>query len=350
MKPRPLLLAPDFVPRIWGVRSLAPLFPAKSDLSEPIGEVWLTGNQCRFLDGPFSGAALGDAWPSFPPAWAGSAINTQAPFPLLLKFIFPAEKLSVQVHPDDDYVRAHESARGGIGKTETWHVISAQPGAAVLVGLKPQVTPDQFRRAIADGTADFCLETIPVSAGDQIFVPAGTMHTIGPGLILCEIQQNSDITYRVFDYNRLTPEGRPRELHVEKALAVARFGPQLGGKLSPVRLASGHLAETFYVACRYFAVEKWEFTARIGAVTHPARFELLVILSGTGRLEWHAESAPFSAAQVWLLPASLGAYQLSPDGSAAVLRTFVPDVERDVLSRLRDRRVPESDLARIVFP
>ncbi len=188
--------------RIWGARSLAPLFLEKTNLAEPIGEVWLTGNECVFADGPFAGRPLGEAWRAMPPEWAGTQLDTSKPFPLLVKFLFPEDILSIQVHPDDEYARQHEAHTGWTGKTEMWHAIAARPGAEVLVGLKEEVTPESFRAAITDGTAEKCLARVRVEPGDTIFVPAGTVHTIGPGLVLCEIQENSDLTYRVFDYNR----------------------------------------------------------------------------------------------------------------------------------------------------
>ena len=131
MKPRPVRLEPLFVPRIWGARNLAPLFPDKQSLPEPIGEVWLTGNDCRFADGPFAGEKLGEAWPRMGDDWSGRNVSREKPFPLLAKFIFPEEKLSVQVHPDDDYARQNETAAGGVGKTEMWYVVSADRKSVV---------------------------------------------------------------------------------------------------------------------------------------------------------------------------------------------------------------------------
>ena len=145
----------------------------------------------------------------------------------------------MQVHPDDAYASTHEQAAGGRGKTEMWYVIAARPGAEVLAGLKPEVTRENFAHAIADGTVENCLERIPVSAGDAIFIPAGTVHTIGPGLVLCEIQQQSDLTYRVYDYDRRDAQGQSRELHIEKALEVMRFGKQTGGRIEPVPARRG---------------------------------------------------------------------------------------------------------------
>jgi len=197
----------------------------------------MTGVECRFASGPFTGQRLGDVWRTLPPAWTGTKISApDCSFPLLVKFIFAEEKLSVQVHPDDEYAARHEQAAGGRGKTEMWYAIRARPDAEVLAGLKPGVTRETFKRAIEDGSAEDCLEHVPLRAGEAIFVPAGTAHTIGAGLVLCEIQEYSDLTYRVFDYNRRDAQGRSRELHIEKALQVMRFGEQHGGKIEPVRM------------------------------------------------------------------------------------------------------------------
>lgn len=328
MKPVPCRLEPQFMPRIWGSRSLAPLFPEKINLAEPIGEAWLTGDSCVFADGPFAGKTLADAWRAMPQEWAGKSMDTRAPFPLLIKFLFPEQWLSVQVHPTDDYARQHEAAAGGIGKTEMWHAIAARNDASVLVGLQPSVTPEEFRRKISDGTADTCVERVPVAAGDNIFVPAGTVHTIGPGMTLCEIQQNSDITYRVFDYNRHGPDGQPRALHIEKALAVTRFGAQLGGKTQPLQRERTGRTVTLCAACPYFATEKWEVVGRTNRATTPDRFELLIILEGAGQIEAPSQRpCAYAAAQVWLLPAGLGAFQITPTQPTNLLRTFVPNLD-----------------------
>ena len=168
------------------------------------------------------------------PEWSGTRIDLAAGiFPILVKFIFAQEKLSVQVHPDDAYASQHEKNKGGRGKTEMWYAIDAAPGAEVLVGLKPDVTAQQFKQSIHGESVEDFFQHIPLHPGEVMFVPAGTAHTIGAGLTLCEIQQNSDLTYRVYDYGRRDASGKPRELHLDKAFEVTRFGPQLGGKISP---------------------------------------------------------------------------------------------------------------------
>ncbi len=345
----PARLAPIFVPRIWGARDLSPLFPERSHETKPIGEAWMTGNDCRFVTGEFAGRTLGETWPSLTEEWTGTRLQGLPRIPLLVKFIFPSEKLSVQVHPDDEYAEQHEAAAGGVGKTEMWYVVSARDGAELRVGLKPGVTREAMSRAIADGTAEDCLSNVAVQAGDAVFVPAGTAHTIFPGVVLCEIQQHSDITYRVFDYNRVGTDGKPRDLHIRQALNVMRFGEQSGGRCEPVHIAHRAVTETFYAACRQFATERWEFRERIAAVTSPEHFDLLIFLEGRGRLEFADGSESYSPAEVWLLPAALGAYQLVPESPSTLLRTYVPDLHGFV-QRLADERVEESAWSRVVHP
>jgi mannose-6-phosphate isomerase len=347
----PARLEPIFSARPWGARTLAPLFPEKSNLAEPLGEAWMTGMECRFASGPLAGQKLGDVWRTLPAAWTGTKIAASAgSFPLLVKFIFAEEKLSVQVHPDDEYAARHEQAAGGRGKTEMWYAIRARPGAEVLAGLKPGVTPEIFKCAIKDGSAEDCLQHVPVRAGEAIFVPAGTAHTIGAGLVLCEIQEYSDLTYRVFDYNRRDAQGRTRELHIEKALQVMRFGEQRGGKFVPARVARGGVTETFFIACRYFAAEKWDFAERIAATTSPEHFDLLIFLEGSGSIQWDGESVEYAPAQAWLLPAALGAYHLAPRERTSLLRAYVPVPFDEVARKLAAQGVGESALSHLVYP
>lgn len=314
----PARLAPIFVPRVWGACDLSPLFPDHAQEEEAIGEVWLTGNACTFATGEFAGREIGDIWPSLPPEWTGTALRRLPQIPLLVKFLFPEDKLSVQVHPCGDQ-----------GKTEMWHVMSAQESASVRVGFEAGVTRESFERAIASKTAEECLRKVPVRAGDAVYVPCGTAHAIYPGMVICEIQQHSDITYRIFDYDRPGADGKPRELHIEQALKVLRFGDAGdpgAGICQPAHAVMNGAGGTFYAACRFFATERWEFRDRVSGATSPERFELLVFLEGRGRIEFVGGNVPFERAEVWLLPAALGAYKLAPDSATSLLHTYVPDL------------------------
>jgi mannose-6-phosphate isomerase len=216
------LLEPKFVERVWGTTVLEPLFPNQE---KKIGEVWFD---------------------------AGSD------YPLLVKFIFTSAKLSVQVHPNDAYAEAVENSRG---KTEMWHILSAQPHSTIVLGFKESVTKDQFREALASETIEDLLNEIPVKAGDTYFAEAGTVHAIGAGITLCEIQQNSDITYRLYDY------GRGRELHLEKGIAVSNIDPYDGAREYPI-------------ICKHF-------TTHLLHLTSPAECGpgAAIVLEGAGELD-----------------------------------------------------------------
>jgi mannose-6-phosphate isomerase len=353
----PALLEPLRVARIWGAPSLEPLYPDSERFIGRIGEVWLTGEPCRFANGPFAGQTLAEAWPQMPAEWTGTRLTKQARIPLLAKFIFPGDKLSIQVHPDDAYAQEHERAAGGVGKTEMWYVASAVAGAKVRVGLAASVTREKFMQSLSDGTTERCLESIAVQAGDTIFVPAGTVHMIGPGVVLYEMQQYSDLTYRVFDYNRFGAGGVARELHVEKAMDVLRFdraaaGEAAPGRVEPIALDGGRNAERLLlVACRYFAVERWKFSDRVTIETSPERFEVLTPLAGTGRIAFPSSlpaggtraaraAAPpetgvgiadqefsYAPGQTWLVPAELASYSIEPKGATTFLRAYVPNLD-----------------------
>lgn len=286
-----------------------------------------------------------------PLEWIGTQFsNRDAAFPLLVKFIFAQEKLSVQVHPDDAYASAHEKAAGGRGKTEMWYVIEAAPGAEVLVGLKPNVTQETFRRAIADAFVEDSLQHITLHPGDAMFVPAGTTHTIGGGFVLCEIQQNSDLTYRVYDYNRRDANGNTRELHLKKAFDVMRFGEQRGGKVVPVTIEHQTVTKTFFTACRYFAAERWQFATPAATNSSREHFELWIVIEGAGLIRWSNESTQFAPAQVWMIPAGLGPFELVPESNSTILRTYVPTNLGAVAENLQRQGVSIADASRLIFP
>jgi mannose-6-phosphate isomerase len=237
----PFRLAPYFRTRIWGFNDLAPWFDYKTK-GEPIGEVWLTGEMCKAAAGPFAGQTLRDITDHHGPELLGSALG-DGEFPLLIKILFPKEKLSVQVHPDDAMAREYGEPRG---KTECWYALDAEPGAAVALGIRPGVTAEQIRSAIRNATLEDLLQMIPVHKHDMLFVDAGTVHAMGPGVVVLETQQTSDLTYRMYDY------GRPRELHLEKSLEAMRLKTR-AGKVEP-RPMNGR---EILIDEKYFEMEHW---------------------------------------------------------------------------------------------
>jgi mannose-6-phosphate isomerase len=346
--PEPFRIEPIFSPRIWGSRSLAPLFPEKSNLAEPVGEAWLTGTDCTIASGAYRGKALGVAWEEMPAEWRGLRLVSCPDFPILVKFIFPNDKLSIQVHPDDAYARKHEQAAGGRGKTEIWHAVSAVPKAQVLIGLKSGVDKQQFCDALAQDRLEELFETHPVQAGDTFFIPAGTPHTIGPGMVICEVQEYSDLTYRVYDYGRVDAHGKPRELHVQKALDVMSFGAAAGGKTGPVTLRAKAPKRLLVAACRYFAAETWELLAPCEAESEPECFHLLAIMSGQGKLEWPGGVANYRSGECWFQPALQGTVTIRPSERTSLMRAYVPDISA-LPSRLKQAGVPARTIAQAVF-
>ena len=224
----------------------------------------------------------------------------------------------------------------------------ALPDAEVLVGLKPDVTPESFKRAIDDESVEDSLQHVRLRPGDAVFVPSGTAHTIGGGLVLCEIQQSSDLTYRVYDYNRRDAHGKSRELHLDKAFEVIRFGEQRGGKVIPATISRNGITKTFFTACRYFATERWQFAHPVSAESSPEHFELWITIQGAGSIRWSQESVQFVPAQVWLIPAGLGSFELVPESNTTVLRAYVPTDLASVAANLQHQGVGAADTARLV--
>jgi mannose-6-phosphate isomerase len=235
----PFRVEPRFVTRVWGYTDLRPWYERTAG-DDPIGEVWLTGDDCVVGTGQYAGKTLGRLFEETPEALLGKDVPGGSP--LLIKVIFAREKLSVQVHPDDVLAHRYGQVRG---KTECWYALEAGPGAEVALGLKAGTTLQQVKTGIQDGTLEDRLNVVPVRTGDMVFVDAGTVHAIWPGSILLEAQQNSDITYRLYDY------GRPRELHIEKSLEATRLVTR-AGKIPPRQLED----RTVLISEDYFLIER----------------------------------------------------------------------------------------------
>ncbi|HWZ98431.1 MAG TPA: type I phosphomannose isomerase catalytic subunit [Candidatus Dormibacteraeota bacterium] len=348
MNPEPFRIEPTFSPRLWGSRSLAPLFPEKTDLTEPIGEAWLTDVNCRIATGSFSGISLKDAWREMSAEWRGTIFAQPGDFPLLVKFIFPTDKLSIQVHPDDEYAAAHEQAAGGRGKTETWHIVSADPNASLLLGLKPGTTKEKFLAALGNHTLEELFQRHAVAAGDTFFIPAKTQHTIGANMVVFEVQEYSDLTYRVYDYGRVDPSGKPRELHIEKAIAVTDFDSKQIEKVPRVTLPTQRGTRSLLTACPYFAMERAEYAGLCDCSTSKMRFEILVVLHGKGQIRWTGGEANYSTGECWFIPANLDAFVIQPLHESSIIRTYVPDLAASKKS-WQDAGISSDVLSRTVF-
>jgi mannose-6-phosphate isomerase len=304
-------MSPEFHERVWGSRDLAPIYDRRIAPDDPaIGEAWLTGDRCKVANGPLQGKSLDELTQIFGEKLIGNRTG-QKRFPLLIKFLFPQEKLSVQVHPDDDGARRIGQP---CGKTECWYVLKAEPGAQVGLGLTPGTTRDQLKTAIQETRAEKLLNWIDIQPGDLIYVEAGTVHAIGPGSVIVETQQNSDTTYRLYDY------GRPRELHVEQGLAATKEETR-AGKVNSQSLSNG---DQRLVESPCFAIEKWhlEKTRLLATSTSPT---ILVALSGCGVVESQGNApVTFPKGAAVVIPAALGEYNLRPQWQLECLSIQLP--------------------------
>ena len=314
----PLLMKPLFDPRPWGRFDLSPIYPRKFD--EKIGESWLTGDNCIVQNGPLAGKSLAELSAEYERELVGEAPQDANRFPLLMKFLFPQEKLSVQVHPDD---AAAQEVGEPCGKTECWYVAHAEPGAEIGLGLKEGVSRIDFEKSIHENRAEELLNWIKVSAGDMIYVAGGTVHTLGPGSIIVETQQQSDTTYRLYDY------GRPRELHLEHGLRVIKENAR-SGKVRPLaaqNLNGSGSRQQQLVASSYFEVQKYELKSphNFAAGAEKSSAQILVSTEGAGRLGARGcDGVPFAKGDAVVIPASMAEYEVQPAGNVQFIRSFVP--------------------------
>ncbi len=268
----PFQIEPQFVARVWGFCDLRPWYDCAA-VGDPIGEVWLTGDDCKVLTGPHAGKRLAALFAEEHEALLGAGAPS-ADSPLLIKTIFAREKLSLQVHPDDEMARKYGDPRG---KSECWYTLAAEPGAEVAVGVKPGTTLAQIEKRIQAGTLEASLNAVPVSAGDTIFVDAGTIHAIWPGSILLETQQNCDLTYRMYDY------GRGRELHIAKSLEATKLTTR-AGKIAPQVLADRTvLIDVEYFRMERIPVERGRTSASLRGAEKPG-LAYLFAAAGAGRI------------------------------------------------------------------
>ncbi|WP_184221462.1 type I phosphomannose isomerase catalytic subunit [Granulicella aggregans] len=307
----PFRLKPFFSPRPWGKPNLKPWYE-ETGTTELVGEAWLTGPQCLVETGPLAGRTLGDVAEEY----AGELLTpgAMAEFPLLVKMLFPDAKLSVQVHPDDAEAQAIGLHRG---KTECWYVLEAEPGATIALGLKPGTTIAGMAAAVEDGTMESLMEWVPVTVGEMIFVDAGTVHAIGPGVVLLETQQTCDTTYRLYDY------GRPRELHLEKGLAVTKLHTA-AGKVEPVEMDGF----TRVISQKYFVVDRFEVAAgtTISLADVSGVSECLVCLKGSGTVNSGEGGVALGVGEAVVVPATASGVEVVAGDALTFFRCFEPKV------------------------
>ncbi len=359
----PLLLSPVFKPKIWGRRDLAPIYDRaqhpggrgawRARLSGPglgedtlIGEAWITDDASRFRSGPPAGLALAEAVRQYGPELCGKSWKEER-FPILAKYIFTGDWLSVQVHPDDAYARVHDP--GSAGKCEMWYIVQAERGAEILLGLKPGTSKEKFKAALEKGKAKDLLQSFHPRPGEAIFVPPGTVHALGPGLVLFEAEENSDLTYRLDDFGRVGLDGKPRPLHWEKGLEVTRADLPAFRGLPRLEFREPYGSRRYVVASRFFAVEKLSVNKTAGFEGPARRVETLSILEGDGRIETAAGWMSYRTGDAWLVPPATAAYRLVPRRRTRVLKFYIPDLEKEFRRPLLRRGVRPAEIKKIVF-
>ncbi len=322
MRIEPLRLEARLDSRLWGGERLG-AWMGLAEAPARLAEAWLVYDQNLISSGPFAGRSLAQAAQALGAELVGtrSFQRSGAEFPLMAKLIDAEDRLSVQVHPDDAFARQLEAESGFQGKTEAWHILESRPGADVYLGFSQEVDRARVEAAALDGSLPRLLRSLELSPGDTVLVPARTVHAINGGLLLFEIQQRSDLTYRLFDYDRRGPDGKPRPLHLERALQVADLA-RAPGKVQP-RPGSAPFA-TRLVCCDFFGLDRWELTEPVALSTVPETFEILSPVEGQLTLGWAQGSLRLGRGEAVVLPAALGEYSLTPTGTARLLRAFVP--------------------------
>jgi mannose-6-phosphate isomerase len=324
MNAYPLLFTPTYHQRIWGGIRLRTLFGYPIP-SEQTGEAWVISDhpngKTTIRNGVYRGKTIGELLAEQPDWFAPKRLER---FPLLVKLLDANDKLSVQVHPDDRFAAVHEN--GELGKAECWYVVHAEPGAEIVYGHTAR-TRDELAEMIAANRWDELLVRVPVRTGDFFYIPHGTIHALGKGIVVLEIQQNSDATYRAYDYDRVDQSGRKRELHIDKVLQVTNV-PNVPAQIRAKTVGSRFLQVNRYLVSPFFTVEKWTLRGSRDEASGD-RFSLLSVLAGSARLEWSGGDLTVEKGDHLLIPRTLGRYRLVgemeaivsfPPGQAASLR------------------------------
>ena len=307
----PYLIEPKPTPAIWGGSALVSRYGKPGDASQPLGESWECWDENAVRNGPLAGQTLGALRAELGPALTGP-IDPARIFPVLTKLIDARQALSVQVHPDDAYAQRVEHQPNG--KTECWYILACEPGAELVLGWARDTSRAEYERRVADGTLAEILRRVPVQPGEAYYLPAGTLHAIGAGIQLFETQQASDLTYRIFDWNRVGSDGKPRQLHVAKAADVLDYRATFPGAVKQLAYEAGGLARTLLIADRRFLVER--VTVRAGETHLASDGRPLTITANDAHLRVDAGegSTVLAPWQTIVTPAALDRVTLIPGG------------------------------------
>jgi mannose-6-phosphate isomerase len=322
----PLRFDPIYQYRLWGGRHLAGLLAAPLPGDGPIGEAWVLSDRedhpSRVADGALRGQTIGQLMHEFPEQLMGELAGCFRRFPLLLKFLDVHEMLSVQVHPADD--RANLLPAGETGKTEAWVVLEAAPGSRIYAGLRPGSTPANLRTALSNDTLAEHMVRISPKVGDAVFTPAGTVHSLGGDVLVFEIQENSDVTFRLYDWGHIDPKiGQPRPLQVEEAMASICYGKSAAGLVTPIVEATAPICREQVFNDKHFLLWRLRGQSPFCVGTHDAP-RVLVCVQGAGHLEHDGETYAVAKGEVWLLPAVVGVCTFRPTEPITLFEIAIP--------------------------
>jgi mannose-6-phosphate isomerase len=309
----PYSIEPKETPAIWGGDALVKYFGKKADPNVKIGESWECWDENQILNGPLAGKTIADLRAQLGPTLLGD-LDPKALFPILTKIIDAQDALSVQVHPNDAYAQRVEHQHNG--KTECWYILSANGGAEIVYGWSRDTTREEYEQRVADGTLGEILRRVPVKAGETYYLPAGTLHAIGAGIILFETQQASDLTYRIFDWNRVGADGKPRELHVQKAADVLNYQQGTRGAVETIAYNYEGLDRTALVASKNFIVELVVATDEIASLATDKRPVIVMTLDQPMTLQAGDATLTLERYQTALVPAAADWYMVSSTNEA----------------------------------
>ena len=348
----PMLLAPIFKEKIWGGRLMEKLLNKELPPGLLIGESWELSlyreDITHVVNGPLAGTRLDELFRECPGELVGRSVPPDEDFPLLTKFIDSNQLLSLQVHPPDSYALEHD---GEQGKTECWYVVYAEPGASIIRGLAPGTTPEAFREGLETGkNISQMLRSYEVSTGDFIFMPTGTVHAIGKGTIILEIEQNSDMTYRLYDWGRLGADGRPRPVHIDKGMDVIDFESRTPDKIEGISYFEAGNRITSLASCRYFSVELLELESTYRVDTGFKTFVVLTVVEGEALVKGETgEEVRVKKGDTVLLPAVPPGSTVVPGRGCRMVKAYIDPSHKRFMEPLLRRGVSMDKIEELIF-
>lgn len=307
----PLLMRPALHVKVWGGRRLESILGKALPTAEPYGESWEVHDTATVANGALAGMTLGDVLARYGTDLVGARNDPALGFPLLVKFLDATDWLSVQVHPNDEQARHYDHFPRG--KTEAWYVLAGEPGARLVFGMQPGTSRAEMAAAIRENRLEPLLNTVEVAPGDALFVSPGTVHALGPGLLIYEIQQSSDLTYRLYDWGRMGLDGKPREMHIDKGVAVSNV-ESVPEVLRPRGVNIVH--------CEYFSTLRHEVPRQPTVYATDGGFCLLTVIDGDVTVAGGGVSVDLARGQSAVIPAALPTYTVS--GNGTLLTSYQP--------------------------